>query len=61
MVIGKLKFLGLGIVSLVGVSVVVLAYQINKHGGHITLGVGDRDFSWEFVGNQVIEEVGEGN
>lgn len=46
---------GLGVTTAVAVTIA----QIKKHGGHITVGIGSREFGWEFDGKKKINEVGE--
>jgi hypothetical protein len=57
--LNKFKLAAVGAVSAVGVSVAVVVVKIRKHGGHITVGVGDRELAWIFDGKKAIEEVGE--
>lgn len=40
-------------------AVVVTISQIRKHGGHITIGVGSREFGWEFDGKKKLSVIGE--
>jgi hypothetical protein len=60
MKINKFKLAVIGIGSLAGVTVTVVAVQMRKYGGHITVGIGDRELAWIIDGKKAIEEVGEG-
>lgn len=59
MTVNKLKLLTFGAVSCAAIATTITIVQMRKHGGHITVGIGDRELSWIYDGKKDIREVGE--